>query len=144
MEGAVAAAQTSRGAAAAASTAAAAAAATAEDLAVKFSAPVAAVAATWPQGHSFEAIDAMWQQQHQQQQQHVEPGGPSSPIIDEAMGNDMLLRIRNALQPFTFGALPGEVYIRRNEIVAQLVHHKGWVSNQDKFEVLALIGNKTK
>ena len=61
----------------------------------------------------------------------------TSPI--EAMEHDMLLRIRDALHPFTFCAYPGEVYIRRTLILAQLVRHKGWVSSQDKFGVIALI-----
>ena len=60
----------------------------------------------------------------------------TSPI--EAMEHDMLLRIRDALHPFTFCAYPGEVYIRRNLILSQLVRHRGWVSSQDKFEVMAL------
>ena len=57
----------------------------------------------------------------------------------EAMEHDMLCRIRDALHPFTFCAVPGEVYIRRNEILAELVRHKPWVSSQDKYEVIALI-----
>ncbi len=61
----------------------------------------------------------------------------TSPI--EAMEHDMLLRIRDALHPFTFCVYPGEVYIRRNLILAQLVRHKDWVSSQDKLEVIALI-----
>ena len=202
MEGAVAAAQTSRGAAAAASTAAAAAAATAEDLAVKFSAPVAAMAARfsphrsqvleqqqWQQGHTFEDIDAMFQQEHQQQRQprvfglgrarsdemliglgrartdeddNADRHGPDldtdedGPVSPEELAyltqdaerveteHDMLFRIRCALRPFTQCAVPEEVYIRRNEILAQLVHYKGWVSSQDKFEVLALATKNKK
>ena len=180
MEGAVAAAQTSRGAAAAASTAAAAAAATAEDLAVKFSAPDARFSPhrsqvleqqQWQQGHTFEDIDAMFQQEHQQQRQprvfglgrarsdeddNADRHGPDldtdedGPVSPEELAyltqdaerveteHDMLFRIRCALRPFTQCAVPEEVYIRRNEILAQLVHYKGWVSSQDKFEVLAL------
>ena len=57
----------------------------------------------------------------------------------EAMENDMLLRIRDALHPFTFCAFPGEVYLRRNQILADLVHYRAWVSSQDKYEVIALI-----
>ena len=61
----------------------------------------------------------------------------TSPI--EAMEHDMLLRIRDALHPFTFCVFPEEVYSRRNRILSELVHHKGWGSSQNKFEVIALI-----
>ncbi len=57
----------------------------------------------------------------------------------EAMEHDMLLRIRDALHPFTFCVSPEEVYSRRNEILPQLAHHKGWGDSQEKIEVIALI-----
>ena len=55
------------------------------------------------------------------------------------MEHDMLLRIRDALHPLTFCVFPEEVYSRRNKILSELVHHKGWGSDQNKFEVIALI-----
>ena len=61
----------------------------------------------------------------------------TSPI--EAMEHDMLLRIRDALHPFSFCVFPEEVYSRRNKILSELVHHKGWDSDHNKFEVIALI-----
>ena len=61
----------------------------------------------------------------------------TSPI--KAMEHDMLRRIRDALHPFTWCVFPEEVYIRRNEILLQLVCHTSWASSQDKFEVIELI-----
>jgi hypothetical protein len=55
------------------------------------------------------------------------------------MEHDMLLRIRDALHPFSFCVFPEEVYSRRNKILSELVHHKGWDSDHNKFEVIALI-----
>ena len=57
----------------------------------------------------------------------------------EAMEHDMLCRIRAALHPLPLCAFPGEVYIRRNEILTDLVRHKHWDSSQDKYEVIASI-----
>jgi hypothetical protein len=59
--------------------------------------------------------------------------------IRDALEHDMLLRIRDALHPFPFCVFPGEVYSRRNMILTELVHHKGWDSDQIKLEVIALI-----
>lgn len=55
------------------------------------------------------------------------------------MEHDMLLRIRDALHPLTFCVFPEEVYSRRNKILSELVDYKGWGSDQNKFEVIALI-----
>ena len=100
------------------------------------------------QGHTFEDIDAMFDNANSHGPAlDTDEDGPVSPeelayLTQDAerveTEHDMLFRIRCALRPFTQCAVPEEVYIRRNEILAQLVHYKGWVSSQDKFEVLAL------